>query len=162
MALASVPVPVLHLPLAFPSPASSPLTAWSTVKLHLPSLIPHFSSVAYRQRSRSDEQGNEDMDDDEGDEMGSRERDKGGGEAEDIGARGAVARTGPLPSGAYSHLTHVKIYATCRLRRVWLSEGVPGTVTSVPWEFELYGGRTTTDDRSGRQSADPRRGTLAV
>jgi len=42
-----------------------------------------------------------------------------------------------LPGGAYSHVAYVKVYATCRLRRIWFSEGGPSK--KFPWEFELYG-----------------------
>ncbi|KAF8068938.1 hypothetical protein FPV67DRAFT_1097733 [Lyophyllum atratum] len=42
-----------------------------------------------------------------------------------------------VPSGAYSHVAYVRVYATCRLRRIWFAEGGPGQ--KVPWEFELYG-----------------------
>ncbi|KAH0580877.1 hypothetical protein H2248_012036 [Termitomyces sp. 'cryptogamus'] len=41
------------------------------------------------------------------------------------------------PGGSYSHVAYVRVYATCRLRRIWFSEGGPGQ--KVPWEFELYG-----------------------
>ncbi|KAF7316113.1 Cilia-and flagella-associated protein 20 [Mycena indigotica] len=42
-----------------------------------------------------------------------------------------------LPSGAFSHLAFVKVYATCRLRRIWFSHAGPSK--QAPWEFELYG-----------------------
>ncbi|KAF9225718.1 hypothetical protein BS17DRAFT_794623 [Gyrodon lividus] len=51
--------------------------------------------------------------------------------------RGGLSSRVPLPGGMYSHLTFIKIYATCRLRRVWLSDSAP--ITRTPWEFELYG-----------------------
>lgn len=45
--------------------------------------------------------------------------------------------TVPVPSGAYSHVSFVKVYATCRLRRIWLSEAGSGQM--LPLEFDLYG-----------------------
>ena len=45
--------------------------------------------------------------------------------------------TRPVPSGAFSHISYVKVYATCRLRRIWLSEAWP-LDQRVPWEFQLY------------------------
>ncbi|KAJ7599035.1 hypothetical protein C8J56DRAFT_180629 [Mycena floridula] len=42
-----------------------------------------------------------------------------------------------LPSGSYSHVAYLKVYATCRLRRIWFSQGGPSQ--KAPWEFELYG-----------------------
>ncbi|KAL4079505.1 hypothetical protein J3A83DRAFT_4457667 [Scleroderma citrinum] len=104
-------VPLLHLPFAFPSSLSNPLTPWSTVTLHLPKFIPYFVSVCRGQRSQDD--GCDDN---------------------------VTAPSLPfLPGGTYSHLTYVKIYATCRLRRIWLSSCVPSAEAPIPWEFELYG-----------------------
>ncbi|KAJ7778087.1 hypothetical protein B0H16DRAFT_1671963 [Mycena metata] len=42
-----------------------------------------------------------------------------------------------MPSGSFSHTSYVKVYATCRLRRIWFSRGGPSK--KAPWEFELYG-----------------------
>ncbi|KAG0706946.1 hypothetical protein DFH29DRAFT_899286 [Suillus ampliporus] len=107
--------PVLHLPLLFPQPSSRPLTAWSTITLNLASLIPHFSALAGRNQ----------LDDDEG-------------SRHDINRPAILSATNiPVPNGSYSHLSHIKVYATCRLRRIWLSDLPPDS--QVPWEFELYG-----------------------
>ncbi|KAI6043998.1 hypothetical protein EDC04DRAFT_501246 [Pisolithus marmoratus] len=108
--------PVLQLPLNFPSSSSNALTAWSTVTIHLPSFIPQFASVSRDQRSRTDAS----------DEDGSTDA-------------SSVPSPQFLPGGAYAHLTYVKIYATCRLRRIWLSDSAPGAGGPIPWEFELYG-----------------------
>ncbi|GLB42308.1 putative protein of unknown function (DUF667) [Lyophyllum shimeji] len=43
-----------------------------------------------------------------------------------------------VPGGTYSHVAYVRVYATCRLRRIWFTEG--GPAQTVPWEFNLYGG----------------------
>ena len=43
----------------------------------------------------------------------------------------------PVPSGTFAHVSYIKVYATCRLRRIWLSETWP-LDQRVPWEFELY------------------------
>ena len=79
------------------------------MSLNLPSLLPHFSSAAL---ARSDRDG-------DGDDLPSR-----------------VAGGPRLPAGTYSHVSYVKVYATCRLRRVWFSEG--GPQQRLPWEFQLY------------------------
>lgn len=105
--------PLLHLPLAFPPSSSSPLTAWSTLALNISKFIPQFASLARIQSS------SEVADDHYPAE------------------RGGTSNQVPLPSGTYSHLAFIKIYATCRLRRIWLSESAP--ITRIPWEFELYG-----------------------
>ncbi|KAJ7468067.1 hypothetical protein FB451DRAFT_1352439 [Mycena latifolia] len=42
-----------------------------------------------------------------------------------------------VPSGSFSHTAYVKVYATCRLRRIWFSQSGPGK--QAPWEFALYG-----------------------
>ncbi|KAK7044836.1 cilia-and flagella-associated protein 20 [Favolaschia claudopus] len=42
-----------------------------------------------------------------------------------------------MPTAFFSHTSYVKVYATCRLRRIWFSQGGPSK--KAPWEFELYG-----------------------
>ncbi|TRM62237.1 hypothetical protein BD626DRAFT_548630 [Schizophyllum amplum] len=42
-----------------------------------------------------------------------------------------------LPAGSFSHVVYVRIYATCRLRRIWFSHAGPSQ--KIPWEFDLYG-----------------------
>ena len=41
------------------------------------------------------------------------------------------------PSGSYSHLSYVRVYATCRLRRIWFTAN--GSTQQLPQEFQLYG-----------------------
>jgi len=41
-----------------------------------------------------------------------------------------------LPSARFSHVSYVKVYATCRLKRIWFSEA--DSSQRLPWEFELY------------------------
>ncbi len=41
-----------------------------------------------------------------------------------------------LPSARFSHVSYVKVYATCRLKRIWLCEA--DSSQRLPWEFELY------------------------
>lgn len=100
--------PVLHLPLSFPPTSSRLLTPWSTIALHLPTVMARFSTPSVIT----------DHDDEE--------------------CRGGCSsdpnRT--IPMGGYSHVSHVRIYATCRLRRIWF--GDIGPSQKVPWEFELY------------------------
>ncbi|GBE85146.1 hypothetical protein SCP_0703320 [Sparassis crispa] len=111
--------PLLHLPLSFPPSSSNPLTSWCTIAINLPSLLPYFSSATL---SRSDEEEHEESDDDGRPCIGS----------------GGRPNTGALlPSGPYSHVSYVKIYATCRVRRIWFSE--EGPRQKLPWEFQLYG-----------------------
>ncbi|KAI0334075.1 hypothetical protein GY45DRAFT_1243393 [Cubamyces sp. BRFM 1775] len=101
--------PMLLLPLSFPPPSSRPLTSWCTIAIHLPSLLLHFSSGAL---TRNDED-----------------------EASSSARRSQYGMT-QVPSGTYSHVSYVKVYATCRLRRLWFSEG--GPQQHLPWEFQLY------------------------
>ncbi|EGO03726.1 hypothetical protein SERLA73DRAFT_165329 [Serpula lacrymans var. lacrymans S7.3] len=101
--------PILLLPLTFPISSSRPLTAWTIINLNISSLIPHYSSRSLASLyATSDIQGSP-----------------------------SSSRRADAPSGAYSHISYLKIYATCRLRRVWFSDSGPGG--KVPWEFELYG-----------------------
>ncbi|EDR08067.1 uncharacterized protein LACBIDRAFT_297729 [Laccaria bicolor S238N-H82] len=100
--------PVLHLPLSFPPTSSRLLTPWSTIALHLPTVMARFSTPSVIT----------DHDDEEC---------RGGWSSD-------PNRT--IPMGGYSHVSHVRIYATCRLRRIWF--GDIGPSQKVPWEFELY------------------------
>ncbi|KAF7360193.1 Cilia-and flagella-associated protein 20 [Mycena venus] len=53
------------------------------------------------------------------------------------GAHMSAPSAASMPSGSFSHTSYVKVYATCRLRRIWFSQGGPSK--KAPWEFELYG-----------------------
>ncbi|KZT71946.1 hypothetical protein DAEQUDRAFT_706187 [Daedalea quercina L-15889] len=112
--------PLLHLPLAFPSLSSRPLTSWSTVTLNLPSLLPHFSSASLVRKEYEHEDADQDG------TLVSRDMPQG------LDAIGKAA----VPSGTYSHVSYVKVYATCRLRRIYFTENGPRQET--PWEFGLY------------------------
>jgi hypothetical protein len=104
--------PLLHLPISFPRPSPHRLTAWSTIALHLPPLLSQFSSLSLL--SQADNEGSSSL------QPSSR-----------------ICRTGGrLPLANYSHVAYVKVYATCRLRRIWFSESGPNQ--KLPWEFELY------------------------
>ncbi|CAA7264270.1 unnamed protein product [Cyclocybe aegerita] len=41
-----------------------------------------------------------------------------------------------IPTGKYSHVSYVRVYANCRLRRIWFADSPAHQ--KVPWEFELY------------------------
>lgn len=101
--------PLLLLPLSFPPPSSRPLTSWCTVAINLPSLLPHFSSAALTHEDHEGRASSSSL---------------------------AGHRATQVPSGVYSHVSYVKVYANCRLRRIWFSEG--GPQQRLPWEFQLY------------------------
>lgn len=105
-------LPLLHLPLSFPSRSSRPLTAWTTISLHLPTFIPYFSHLNLLAQER---QGDDSY-------IASQPWDN--------------TRVATTLSGSYSHISFVRVYATCRLRRIWFDEN--GSDQTVPWEFELY------------------------
>lgn len=48
-----------------------------------------------------------------------------------------------VPSGTYSHVSYVKVYATCRMRRMWFSEG--GPQQRLPSEFQLFAAENTLE-----------------
>lgn len=102
---------LLHLPLVFPTQSSRPLTAWCTINLNLPSLLPNFSSASLTRENDSPSTASTGMGD-------------------------SHQTLSQIPSGTYSHVSYVKVYATCRLRRVWFTEFGPSQ--TLPWEFELY------------------------
>lgn len=96
---------MLHLPLAFPSISTTPLTSWCTMAMYLPTLLSHFSSRALLRNLHDDEED-------------------------------ARLHEIELPSARFAHVSFVKIYATCRLKRIWFSEA--DSSQRLPWEFELY------------------------
>ncbi|TCD63489.1 hypothetical protein EIP91_005348 [Steccherinum ochraceum] len=121
--------PVLHLPLNFPATSGHLLTTWSTITLHLPPLLPHFSSGALVNTDDVDDQG-EEVDTSDGElQTGSKARSN---------LRRVVSQ---VPSGTYSHVSYVKVYATCRLRRIWFTEVAPGPGQNLPREFQLFGSK---------------------
>ena len=132
--------PLLHLPLRFPATSGHLLTTWTTITIHLPSLLPHFSSASLSAAAPEAR--------DEDDEDGS-DGDVGVGTSDvkpntpytrrsKAGIEGPI-RQAQVPSGTYSHVSYVKVYATCRLRRIWFSDSGPGPSQNLPWEFQLYG-----------------------
>ena len=146
-------MPLLHLPVRFPSPTSGHLlTTWTTITLNLPSLLPHFSSASLIQ---DEDNHNEDADEDDrgGSDDGDGRRD-GSNDVLDAGGRNirysksksagaplVPPRRIPVPSGTYSHVSYVKVYATCRLRRILFTEVGSGPGQNLPWEFQLYGSK---------------------
>ncbi|KAJ8082813.1 hypothetical protein PM082_008669 [Marasmius tenuissimus] len=122
-------LPLVHLPLSFPPTSSRPLTSWATITLNLPNLIPYFTSLAVSEQ----QEANSADSDTAWDQRRSRDRN-------------ITLRT--LPNGTYSHVSYVRVYATCRLRRIWFSESRPSQThnNKVPWEFELYGSGTGTGE----------------
>jgi hypothetical protein len=82
--------------------------------MHLPELLSQFSALA---RVRVSDAGNEEA-------------------SQSVNIAAMV-----LPGGIYSHASYVKVYATCRLRRIWFSEirmaDRGHDEQRMPWEFEL-------------------------
>lgn len=106
--------PLLHLPLSFPPQSSHRLTTWCTLTINIPSLLPYFLSASLtREGVRSDSDDLRASDDPHSHSI-----------------------TPQIPSGTYSHVSYVKVYATCRLRRIWFTDA--GASQPLPSEFELY------------------------
>lgn len=116
--------PLLLLPLSFPSHSAYPLTPWNTINIYLPSFLPYFSSPSLYPSD----------DDDERDPAAQKEI--------TIKSRNSnptsttLLTSTAIPSGTYSHVSYVRVYANCRLRRIWFGDG--DSRQKVPWEFELY------------------------
>ncbi|PPQ80571.1 hypothetical protein CVT25_001605 [Psilocybe cyanescens] len=116
--------PLLLLPLSFPSSSTRPLTLWSTINIHFPSLLPYFSSPALRSHEDVDQE-EETNEDTKSHELASSSHPR-------------TTIQAFIPSGTYSYVSYVRVYANCRLRRIWFGEGGPSQ--KAPWEFELYSG----------------------
>ncbi|TFK22133.1 hypothetical protein FA15DRAFT_706658 [Coprinopsis marcescibilis] len=82
-------------------------TPWSTINLHLPTYLGHFAAPEVQP-----------------------ERSEG---SDSSGIPGGHL----IPKAKYSHVCYVRIYANCRLRRVWLDDTLQAQ-QGLPWEFELY------------------------
>ena len=100
---------LLHLPLSFPPASSRPLTAWCSISVNLATLMSYFQTLT------SSDNGND-----------SAERDINVNVPPKL-----------LPGGRYSHLSYIKIYSNCRLRRIWFTESRM-SAEQLPWEFQLY------------------------
>ncbi|WWD19640.1 hypothetical protein CI109_104102 [Kwoniella shandongensis] len=115
--------PLIHLPLTLPHISPSQLTPWLHISLDLLSLIPLFPSLPRPQKHAPD-------DDHDNDDSAARKRRK-------------VAE---LPSGSFGSVTYVRVYANCRVRRIWFSAEGEKTIEtmgrSVKEEWGLYAAET--------------------
>ncbi|KAK6909406.1 hypothetical protein I203_103424 [Kwoniella mangroviensis CBS 8507] len=109
---------LIHLPLQLPQQTPSTLTPWVHIPVSLAPLIQLFHSLPRPQRHASD-----DGDDDD----------------EDSRKRRKVAE---LPSGTFASVSYVRVYANCRVRRIWFSvdgeRTIQGMGKGVRDEWELY------------------------
>lgn len=87
------------------------VTDWAEMGLHLASLVALFRSLPAAPPAYSDS-------DDNDDEHGSRKRRR---RPPPPPARRPADRS-RLPEGGLAYTAYVRIYANCRLRRVWFSE----------------------------------------
>ena len=124
--------PLLHVPIYFKSVDGTLMSgsSWSTVSLNLQDIIHQFAAVNSAQRSLAEQSG--EADDSERIPTKRHRRPLFNERADD----GATI-TQPLPSGAFGKVLYIKVYANCRLRRIWFSNGAPND--RHPWEFDLYG-----------------------
>lgn len=114
--LAQRRLPLLRLPLEMPEGG---VTEWRQVVVHLAPLIGLFRTL------KADEDKEKDPEKGERDREGGRER-----------KRPKVTDWHDLPEGRLASVESVRIYANCRVRRVWLSnEG------GVRDEWELVAAR---------------------
>ena len=92
---------------------SNPLifTAWSTVSLNLPSLMDGFGRLASILLLK--QQDNED-------------------------ASESFVRAVPLANTGFGSVRYVKVYATCQLRRTWLSKDVRGDFAFGFLKVEIF------------------------
>ncbi|WVR00168.1 hypothetical protein IAU59_007310 [Kwoniella sp. CBS 9459] len=118
--------PLIHLPLQLPTAGPSQLTQWMHIPINLAALIPLFQHLPRPQRHASASDSDEDEDDHHQAEDAARKRRK-------------VAE---LPQGGFGSVSYVRVYANCRVRRIWFSaEGertIEGMGKSVRDEWELY------------------------
>ena len=127
--------PLLHIPLRFKSASasdSSPsTTAWSTIDLDLHAMTRYFALFSQGAGTQ-------------------REAESGALPTPTLTLTPtphAHAHARPIPKDAFACVTFVKVYANCRLRRIWFSESKhsSGVATHTPWEFQLYAADADSD-----------------
>ena len=128
--------PLLHIPLRFKSTStsasnSSPsTTAWSTIDLDLHAMTRYFALFSQGAGTQ-------------------RESESGPALPTPSPIPQAPAPARPIPKDAFACVTFVKVYANCRLRRIWFSESKhsssSGVATHTPWEFQLYAADADSD-----------------
>ncbi|KAG8939778.1 hypothetical protein FRC03_006056 [Tulasnella sp. 419] len=102
--------PVLHLPLRLPSLQSSTTkTPWSTIAIDIRTLLPLFASTHLQHCVRN----------------------------ETFETHRTISSI--WPSSKFESVAYMKVYATCRLRRIWFSKDVETDGPHNAWEFGLYG-----------------------
>lgn len=87
--------PLIHLPLSLPASSASILTPWLDLPLNLSAILPFFQSLP-RHPTQLGYEG-------DGEVMQSNKRRK----------------TVELPSGKFAYVSYVRVYANCRVRRIW-------------------------------------------
>ena len=132
--------PLLHIPLRFNSASasdSSPsTTAWSTIDLDLHAMTRYFALFSQGAGTQRE-----------------RESESGPGPAlptltpTPTPPAHAHAHARPIPKDVFACVTFVKVYANCRLRRIWFSESKlsSGAAMHTPWEFQLYAADADSD-----------------
>lgn len=99
--------PLIHLPLELPKTDQHTLTQWLDIKLNLAPLLPLFNTLPRPQIEN--EAVNEDRVD--------RKRRK-------------VAEKVELPNDQFGYVSYVRVYANCRLRRIWFVSCPPHCYTT--------------------------------
>ncbi|WVR07669.1 hypothetical protein IAU60_004711 [Kwoniella sp. DSM 27419] len=110
-------IPLIHLPLQLPASSSSRLTEWVDVTVNLSQLLPLFQVLPRSREQAADNTGSE---------APARKRRK-------------VAE---LPGGGFQSVSYVRVYANCRVKRIWFSaEGertIEGMGRAAQEGWELY------------------------
>ena len=88
--------PFIHLPINVPSQSKSSLTPWLDISINTNALIPLFQQLEARAP--------------DGDVV----------KANDGRPNKRIKREDDLPSGKLGNISHLRVYANCRLRRIWL------------------------------------------
>ncbi len=115
--------PLVHLPLNIPQRTKTTLNPWLELNLNLPSLIVLFQTLP-RPRKEIDDNGPELEDGYDEDKEGGDDNDDDDLEQKDVKTRRKDTRRKrrkivELPSGGFGSLTYIRVYANCRVRRIW-------------------------------------------
>lgn len=87
--------PLIHLPLVLPEKTATTMTPWLEFNINLITLMPLFQSLSQRRPAT-----------DRNKQHSARQQKR--------------RKIADLPSGQFAHVSYVRVYANCRVRRIWL------------------------------------------
>ncbi|ORX40563.1 hypothetical protein BD324DRAFT_611289 [Kockovaella imperatae] len=115
--------PLIHLPIAIPPKTASQLTPWLDIALNLNTLISLFGILKPPSKATEDSTPAERP------------------------SKRLKEDSSHLPDGSLGSITYIRVYANCRLRKIWLSEHGQKTLNELGqaghYDFGLFAARSS-------------------